>query len=241
MRKTFFKILFAFALFLPFSVVAQQNLPAPQGYVNDFAGILSNRPLIEQELADFDAQTSNEIAVVTVSSLDGSPIEDYAVRLFENWQIGKKDKDNGVLLLVAPHEKEVRIEVGYGLEGALPDITASSIIRNEILPHFKENDYTAGTAAGISAIMLAVQGEYTGTNAGNAQTSITARRAIPFIIFWVVIILLLVFASKGKKNGLLWFILGMLLGGRGPRGRDDGGFGGFGGGSSGGGGASGRW
>jgi uncharacterized protein len=242
MLKKILKTLFVFALFLPYAAFGQQNSPNPSGYVNDFAGILTNSDTLEQELAQFDAETSNQIAVVTIPSLDGTPIEEYAVQLFEKWRIGQKTKDNGVLLLVAPNEKEVRIEVGYGLEGALPDITASAIIRNDILPHFKTNDFDAGVSAGVLAIMRAVQGEYSGESAQSTATA-QAIRVLPTLIFWIIIILLVIFSSKGKKNGFLWFLLGMMLGDRGPRGRggSSGGSGGFGGGSSGGGGASGRW
>lgn len=246
MLKKIFTVLFVFALFLPYAAEGQQKLPSPNGYVNDFAGILAQRGSLELELAQFAAETSNQIAVVTVPSLEGNTIENYAVSLFGKWQIGQKEKDNGILLLIAPNEREVRIEVGYGLEGALPDITASSIIRNDILPHFKENNYDAGVAAGIAAIMRATQGEYKGDGDQTGSASAQTVKVILSLIFWIAIVLLFAFSSKGNKNGLLWFILGMMFGNRGPRGRSGGGFGGgssggFGGGSSGGGGASGKW
>ncbi|KKT35239.1 MAG: hypothetical protein UW24_C0012G0044 [Parcubacteria group bacterium GW2011_GWA2_44_12] len=243
MLKKIFKIVFVFALFLPHTAGGQQNLPDPSGYVNDFAGILTNRASLEQEIAQFEAETSNQIAVVTVNSLEGDTIENYAVRLFETWRIGEKNKDNGILLLIAPNEREVRIEVGYGLEGALTDITASAIIRNEILPQFKANNYSAGVRAGVEAIMGAVKGEYIG-NSTQSQSATTqaVKTLIPFV-FWIIIILIVLLASKGNRNGFLWLLIGMMLGDRGPRGRggSSGGFGGFGGGSSGGGGASGKW
>lgn len=224
-----------------------------QGYVNDFANILSNDSQLEQQLADFEKQTSNEIAVVTVSSLEGLEIEEYAVRLFEDWQIGKKTNDNGVLFLIAPSERVVRIETGYGLEGALPDALAHQIIRKEILPYFKKNDYELGVLLGVQAIMAATQGEYEAASRPSAsQPNSQTKKAISSIfgfILWMVIIFLIIRMMRGKggrgSGGLGWFILGSMLGrglggGRGGLGGGSG-FGGFGGGRSGGGGSSGSW
>lgn len=226
---------------------------SPQGYVNDFANILSNDSQLEQQLADFEQQTSNEIAVVTVSSLEGLEIEEYAVRLFEDWQIGKRTNDNGVLFLIAPSEREVRIEAGYGLEGALPDALAHQIIQNEILPRFRNNNYEYGIAAGAQAIMSATQGEYNAIQSSQAKNPNQKLNKTISSIFgfavWIIIIILIIRGTRGRGGrgggGLGWFILGSLLGrgiggGRGGLGGGSG-FGGFGGGRSGGGGSSGSW
>ncbi|MHB0975821.1 MAG: TPM domain-containing protein [Candidatus Aquicultorales bacterium] len=139
------------------------KFPKPQGYVNDFAGMLSPdfRQSLETRLADHARAKGSEIAVVTVDNLQGTSVEDFAVRLFEEWKIGKDDKDNGVLLLVAEEERKVRIEVGYGLEGALTDVESSRIIRDFVTPAFKAGDFDAGVREGVDLIARAIAGEET--------------------------------------------------------------------------------
>jgi len=128
--------------------------PRPDGYVNDFAGILdeSAETYLEGYLATLERDTSAEVVVVTVKSLDGVTIEDYANRLFADWGIGKRQEDNGVLLLVAPNDREVRIEVGYGLEGTIPDGLAGDIIRAQIIPQFQVNNLPKGIGSGLDRI-----------------------------------------------------------------------------------------
>lgn len=135
---------------------------SPRGFVNDFAQVLSPSVIttLEQELNDFERTTSNEIVVVTVRDMSGDYVEHYAVKLFEEWGIGKKDVDNGALLLVALEERKLRIEVGYGLEGALPDSVAQSIVDHEITPHLQQGDYDGAVTAGVRAIEQATKGEY---------------------------------------------------------------------------------
>jgi len=217
-------------------ILAALLLPAPVGYVNDFAGVLSNAQILEQQIVQFEQETSNEISIVTVDNLQDETTEEYAVRLFEKWQIGKADKDNGILILIAPNEREVRIEVGYGLEGALPDSLANFIIQKEILPAFKRGDYQAGVEAGLLAIMQAIKGEY------QAEQK-TDWQGILIGLIFLLIFIIFFFTSGSHKKGLGWFLLGMFFGrGSGGSSRGDrNGFSGFGGGSSGGGGASGRW
>lgn len=242
------KILFLFlllVLFFPLSAIAGLDLPNAKSYVNDFAGILSNTQILEQQISAYEQETSNEIAIVTVGSLQDTTIEEYAVRLFEKWKIGKADKDNGILILVAPNERQIRIEVGYGLEGALPDSLASSIIQREILPSFKNMNYQTGVENGVLAVIQAAKDEYQGQDTATSQPASWQKilaGLIPFIIF---IILIILSSRKGGGKGLPWLLLGMFLGrgfgggSSGPKGR--GGFGGFGSGSSGGGGSSGSW
>src|SRR5690348_5179488 len=120
-----------------------QNVPArpnPPKLVNDFANTLSpeQRDILEQRLDAFDDSTSNQIAIVTVPDLGGSDIESYANKLFRSWGIGSAKHDNGILILVAKNDRQMRIEVGRGLEGAIPDVTAKNIIDNDLAPHFRE-------------------------------------------------------------------------------------------------------
>jgi uncharacterized protein len=128
--------------------------PKPLGKINDFAGVLDAATAAELSrlVIDTEARTSAEIAVVTVTSLDGMSVEEYAVKLFAEWGIGKSASDNGVLVLVAPTQRRMRIEVGYGLEPILPDALAGRIIREEFLPAFRDNDYARGTLQGVRRV-----------------------------------------------------------------------------------------
>ena len=136
------------------AVFAQASLPKPAGRVNDFAELLGApaRAALEQRLQDVETKTSSEIAVATVKSLDGMSVEEYANRLFKEWGVGQAKTDNGVLILVAPNEREMRIEVGYGLEGILPDGLAGEIRDEQFLPRFRDDDYAAGITAGVNRI-----------------------------------------------------------------------------------------
>jgi len=140
---------------------ADLKLPQPTGYVNDFAGMLSSGIVNELNgrLGEYEKKSGNEIAVVTVKDLQGTTVEDFAVRLFEKWKIGKKGKDNGVLLLIAKDERKVRIEVGYGLEPDLTDARSYSIINTVITPKLKANEYDQGVTAGVDAITKTLSGE----------------------------------------------------------------------------------
>jgi uncharacterized protein len=135
--------------------------PRPSGHVNDFAAVLTadDRAYLENFLRTLERDTSAEVVVVTVTSLDGLTIEEYAVRLFADGGIGDDTKDNGVLLLVAPSERRVRIEVGYGLEGSLPDGLAGDIIRTAILPEFKQGNLRRGIGRGLDRISRVVRGD----------------------------------------------------------------------------------
>ncbi len=138
---------------------------APTGYVNDFAHALSpeTKRSLDTELSQFEKDTSNEIAVAIVPDMGGDYIENYAVKLFEEWGVGKKDRDNGVLLVVAMQEHKLRIEVGYGLEGALPDSLAQRILDDEMTPRLRAGDTDGAVTAAVHAIESATTGEYTPT------------------------------------------------------------------------------
>lgn len=141
---------------------ADPQFPPLTGRVVDQAGLLSSAQVksLTDKLAAHEAATTNQVVVVTVDDLQGYPIEDYGYQLGRHWGIGQKEKDNGVLLIVAPKERKVRIEVGYGLEGTLTDALSKVIIEREILPHFKRGDMAGGILAGTDAILQSLGGEY---------------------------------------------------------------------------------
>jgi len=149
----------ACVLLLSWSVVAAQTLPKPAGRIADLANVIdaSTEADLDRRLDALEQKTTSEIAVVTVPSLGGAPVEDYAVRLFKEWGIGQAKSDNGVLVLVAPNEREMRIEVGYGLEGVLPDGLAGEVIREQFIPRFRDNDYNAGIRDGVTRVIDIVE------------------------------------------------------------------------------------
>lgn len=137
------------------------SYPQPTGYVNDFAQIYSEqfRQSLEQDLSDFEKQTTVEISVATIATLEGEPIEDYAVELFDRWNIGQQGKDNGLLLLIAKEDREMRIEVGYGLEPTIPDGFAGEVIRAKIIPAFGDANYEVGTQEAVDTLQARILGE----------------------------------------------------------------------------------
>ncbi len=149
-------IAFALAVFPAFAV----DVPFLTGRVTDNAQILSDetRKAVTANLKAHEEKTTNQIAVLTVPTLEGVSIEEYAVTVFNTWKLGQKGKDNGVLLIVAPKDRKLRIEVGYGLEGTMTDGIAGSIIRNAITPFFKNNDYDRGIDEGVRAIINVLEG-----------------------------------------------------------------------------------
>ena len=170
--------------------------PRPSGHVNDFAQVLTDddRAYLENFLKTLERDTTAEVVVVTVKSLDGMTIEEYAVKLFADWGVGDADKDNGVLLLVAPAERKVRIEVGYGLEGSLQDGLAGEIIRTAILPEFKQGNLRRGIGRGLDRISRVVRGEAAAvaavTSAPKAEEGSGIPRAILVVPFFSIFVLL---------------------------------------------------
>lgn len=227
--------------------------PPPRGRVLDQAGLLSRSTVasLEQQIAAFEQRTSNQIAVAIFESLDGESLEDFSIRLAERWQPGQAERDNGVILVLFVKDRKARLEVGYGLEGALPDALASSIIRNVLAPEFRAGHYDTGVVKTVGAVMSATQGEYEGLP--QAEQPARKRGFSLFSLMLIVIVLMGLgrghrgYGSRGLIYGLL---LGSLFGGRRGGGWGGGGFGGggggfggggFGGGGFGGGGASGGW
>ncbi len=225
--------------------------PTLTGRVVDEAGLLeqADRAALTETLAALEAQTTDQVIVVTLKSLQGRTIEDYGFQLGRHWQIGQKDKNNGALLIVAPAEHAVRIEVGYGLEGDLTDAVSKFIIENAILPHFKAGDFPDGIKRGVDDIVEVLTGDAGGLKRA-AQKKAAADRtadapAWPMIILILGGIFLIIYCATrggGFCRGLSQILLVMLLSGRGSRGGNgDGPTWSGGGGSFGGGGASGRW
>lgn len=200
------------------SALAYESPGKPGGYVNDFAGVLSSDLISElnADLGAYEAQTGNEIAVVTVANLSGDYIENFAIELVEEWGIGKEDRDNGVLLLVAVEERQARIEVGYGLEGALPDVTANRIIQNELVPAFQVGDYDGGINASVSAIKQATKGEYTavGNEKIAAENARLYYKLFVFLIFFGLPIFAAVFGPSKSwwQGGVVGAGAGVIVG-----------------------------
>lgn len=165
-RPAFFAILLILVGTLPSA--ALEIPPSPGGYVNDYAGLISPeaRSSIASTLKSFEEQTSNQIVVVIFDSLDGQVLEDFTFRLASTWKVGQKDKKNGVILALFVKDRKSRIEVGYGLEGVLPDAVCARILRNEITPYFRQGQYEEGIRSAVDAIQKATRGEYTSDSAG---------------------------------------------------------------------------
>ena len=155
-------LILAILVLMPLQVLAL-DVPGLTGRVNDYARLLSpeNVSRLEQKLAGFEQETSTQIVVLTIPSLQGDNIEQFAIRVVDQWKIGQKGKDNGVLLVLAQAERKVRIEVGMGLQGVLPDITAGQIIRNVMAPLLKADNFDQAMSDGTDAIMAATKGEFT--------------------------------------------------------------------------------
>lgn len=255
-------------IFFAFGSFGQQ-LPEktnPPRIVNDYAGILSQPEVdkLEKHLVHFSRETSTQIAIVTVSSLDGTSVDDYAFKLGEKWGVGQKGKDNGVLILLKPkvgsERGQVFIATGYGLEGAVPDAVANRIIDEEMIPRFKQNDYYGGLASAANTIMELTRGEYSADaymkSTGTPQGAVGGGFGGLVILIAIFFVISRVGRSRRSSLGRdlpFWVFMGMLgSGGRshggsygnftsGSGGFGGGGFGGFGGGSFGGGGAGGSW
>jgi len=229
---------------------AAQLPPAPSQYIVDKAGVLRQQDIadIDKMLSDIERQTSCQVVVAIYESLpSGQALEDYANRLFRAWGIGKKEKNNGVLLLIFIKDRKLRIEVGYGLEGVIPDAIAKRIIDERIAPFFRSGNYGEGIKSGIIAIEAAIKGEYKPVaNSRAPALPFTAIPFIAFIIFWVTTVIIISrmrYQYTGAGKVRRWGPFTITTGGYGSAGGWSGSGGGFsgGGGSSGGGGASGSW
>jgi uncharacterized protein len=220
--------------------------PVPTAYFNDYANVVSadTASRLNQTLEDFERQSSEQILVAIFPKMQSdSSIEDYTVRVARAWKAGQKDKNNGAVLFVFVQDHKMFLEVGYGLEGVLPDALCKRIIDEQISPRFKAGDFDGGLTAGVQSILAATKGEYkgTGTTVANSQTSHRSSFSVGFIVLIVIMIIF----SRGSGMFLPWLLLSSSGSSRGwgGGGFSSGGGGGFsgGGGSFGGGGAGGSW
>jgi uncharacterized protein len=248
-------VLAAFAMAADFAALK------PQGYISDYAGVVdpAAKAALEQYCAMVEAKTGAQIAVLTVPSLEGEPVEDVANSVFRKWGVGQKTTNEGVLLLLATQDRRMRLEVGYGLEPILPDGFSGSVLR-AMSPFLRESRYGEAVTEAVQTIGTRVAEAKNVTLDGTLPR--TARRPsrstpFPLIVFGVMMLLWVIGAMRGGRgggSGISGLLTGMLLGnlmgrssglGRGGGGfggfDSGGGFGGFGGGDSGGGGASGSW
>jgi uncharacterized protein len=251
-------VLAAVLLVLP-GLAQARTVPPLTGRVQDEAALLSPdaRQRIDGMLFAYQQQTGHQLALLTVPSLEGDSLEEFSIRVVEAWQLGDKQRDDGVLLLVSVAERKLRIEVGYGLEGELPDATSSRIIRDVITPAFRRGEPDVGIVAGLQAIMAATGGKDVPIPAELPRQRARARRGEEapggFVLVVLVGLAVMMFLGRGGRGGrsAVWAAAPFLLGGRrggfggggfggGGGSRGGGGFGG-GGGGFGGGGASGGW
>jgi uncharacterized protein len=177
------------------SMATALDVPQLKGRVNDRANLLSPEAAtrLEQKLAGFEQETSNQLAVLTIPSLQGDDIDQFAIRVAEQWKLGQQGRDNGVLLIIAQAERKVRIEVGMGLQGVLPDLTASRIIREVMRPGLKSGSFDQAVTAGTDAIMAATKGEFKASpqDAKRSKAHRTSPSVITLLLLAVVAALIL--------------------------------------------------
>lgn len=238
-------ILTGLLIFFAVCVSADIDFPKPTGFVNDFANILTDaeEDVLKGITEELEGKTTAELSIVTLDTVKPLTIEEYSVRLFEKWGIGKKDKDNGVLVLVAVDDREIKIEVGYGLEGVLPDGLCGEIIRRSIIPAFKNGRYGSGIIAGVNEIAGVISGgrmshkyvpKHEIGKVSEIKNFVGVFISILFFSFFILAAIMQAFLPR-RRYGSRW-------GGGSSWGSFGGsGFGGFGGGRSGGGGAVGKW
>lgn len=198
-------LIVALALLAPGILFAYTKPGNSTGYVTDYASLLTadQKGQLELKLTNFEKQTGNEIAVVTISSLGGDTIEHYAVKLFEDWQIGKKDKDNGLLLLIAKDDRQMRIEVGYGLEPTVTDIEASHLIQNVLAPAFRQEKYYDGINEAIDLLIAKIGGEN--------STAFEETGDGSDVIGWVAVIgFALLFLTRLFAQSRSWWLGGVI-------------------------------
>lgn len=178
--------------------------PKPAGYFNDYAGLVSKASAdrFNEQLAQFERDTSNQVVVAVYPKMQtDSDIADYTRRVAETWAVGQKDKRNGAVLFVFPTDRKMFIQVGYGLEGVLPDITAFDITERHIKPKFKANDYEGGLATGIDLMLKAIRGEYKGTGKTVAESGAPKSSGGSCLFFIIFVVILLVIAANSRKRG----------------------------------------
>jgi len=267
----FKKIVLLFVFLLGSIAAFSQDFPAkPNTLVTDYTNTLApeDRQRLEDKLVAFDDTSSTQIAIVLIKSVGDYDIDEYGTELGRKWGIGQKGKNNGLLILAAIDDHKVTIQVGYGLEGAVPDVITQQIIQQDIRPHFRQNDYYGGLDLATTHIIQYTKGEYKAEAKPPQNNNHSGGGGAIIVIIIVIVILVSIFRNRGGGGGQIiggrggaspfwWFLAGDVLGGMGNRGggggwgggggfggggdSGGGGFGGFGGGSFGGGGSSGSW
>jgi uncharacterized protein len=202
MKKVILNLIF-FLLFLP-SLVSALEVPRLEGYVNDYARMISPaaKSQLEAELQSFEQSDSTQLVILTIPSLQEESIEDFGIQVADAWKIGQKNKDNGIIFLVAKQERKMRIEVGRGLEGRLTDLLSGRIIDLVISPRFKRGDFDGGFLAGVSALVDATRGEFK-AEAGPAHKS---KGPSSFLTFLIVGFMVIIFF--GSLSRILGGIIG---------------------------------
>jgi uncharacterized protein len=244
-------LLFVAAFIAIASQAAEVIPPKPDRYFNDYAGVVSKETALRfnEQLAQFERETSDQVVVAVFPKMQSdSSIDDYTQRIAQAWGVGQKDKRNGAVLFVFVEDRKMFIQVGYGLEGALPDITAFDITEYQIKPHFHNRDYEGGLSTGIDLICKAIRGEYKGSGKTVAEQHDKAG-APSFLFFIIFVIVLIVISRVMRRLGGYGYSSGrggpifLPTGGGGGWSSGGGGFSGFsgGGGSFGGGGAGSSW
>ncbi|MBI4649820.1 TPM domain-containing protein [Candidatus Desantisbacteria bacterium] len=177
--NAFFYIIIFILCFLKIAVIAaKSDYPSPVGYVSDFANVISaddNRQMSNM-IQELKGKTKVEVAVVTLTTIGNETIETYAVKLFEKWKIGEKGKDTGIMILLAIKERKIKIEVGYGLEGVIPDGLAGQIIDKVMIPSLKTGDFSSGLKNGTMEVVRIISNEYKVIIQGNANTNTEDER-----------------------------------------------------------------
>ena len=245
MYRAIFFLLFIFA-----APAFALDVPPLKARVNDYAGLLPREraAALEQKLAQFENSTGHQIAVLTIPSLEGEDIASFGIKVAEKWKIGQKGFDNGAILIIAPKDKRLRIEVGYGLEGVLPDAIANRIIQEVIVPHFRNNDFPGGVEAGVDAILKVTSGEPIPQAQRRKPSSGGSGIPVSLIVLLFLFVPFLISSlfsglGRGGRGSRYYGPGGYYGGGFGGGGWSGGSGGGFsgGGGGFGGGGASGSW
>ena len=187
------------------------DIPFLSGHVNDTAHMLSQETVtdLERMLNAYEDSTTNQIVLLTIASLEGESLEDFSLRVAETWKLGKKDVDNGILLLVARDDRELRIEVGYGLEASVTDAVGSMIISGIITPRFKQGDFEGGIREGLLALIKAADGNL--SEAELAQTSDDDFPLVFFLLFWFGIVGLFTALGIFTPGFTGWFLFAFLI------------------------------
>jgi len=247
-------LVFGFLLLASLRSFATEVIPPkPAGYFNDYAGVVSKDAALRfnEQLAQFERETSNQVVVAVFSKMQSdSDVADYTQRVAQTWGVGQKERRNGAVLFVFIQDRKMFIQVGYGLEGALPDATCFDITEYQIKPHFRNKNYDGGLAVGIDSILKAIKGEYKGSGKTAAENRGGAGAVFNFALFAFFVLALIIisrlmramggYGYSSRRSGPIFFPIG---GGGGGWSSGGGGFSGFsgGGGSFGGGGAGSSW